>query len=146
VDAAAAVLGVKTRFAPREIADLQAEGKSRHPARDPVLKLSGRSTSQFSASSVWAVSTRFRLQIAMITGCERSFGTPQAQRRLAKRQQPPSRAARGTHSTRPPFPSGGQLRRRAERDDERRALSFDLRRRLLSSRNFEAAGIAGRTA
>src|SRR6266511_2348932 len=31
----------------------------------------------FSASSVWAVSARFRLQIPMIPRCERSFGTPQ---------------------------------------------------------------------
>jgi hypothetical protein len=39
--------GVKTRFATRAIADLQAERKFRHPARDPVFKLSGRSTSEF---------------------------------------------------------------------------------------------------
>jgi riboflavin biosynthesis pyrimidine reductase len=32
----------------------------------------------FSASSVWGISTRFRLQIGMIPRCERSFGTPQA--------------------------------------------------------------------
>ncbi len=31
----------------------------------------------FSASSVWGVSTRFRLQIGMIRRCEPSFGTPQ---------------------------------------------------------------------
>ncbi len=31
----------------------------------------------FSASSVWGVSTRFRLQIGMIPRCEHSFGTPQ---------------------------------------------------------------------
>jgi hypothetical protein len=30
----------------------------------------------FSASSVWGVSTRFRLQIRMILRCEQSFGTP----------------------------------------------------------------------
>ena len=31
----------------------------------------------FSASSVWGVSTRFRLQIGMIPRCEQSSGTPQ---------------------------------------------------------------------
>jgi hypothetical protein len=44
----------------------------------------------FSASSVWGVSTRFRLQIPMIPRCERSFGTPQAARYL---RSPPRSSA-----------------------------------------------------
>jgi hypothetical protein len=34
----------------------------------------------FSASSVWGVSTRFRLEIGMITRREQSFGTPQPEK------------------------------------------------------------------
>ena len=41
-----------------------------------TIKPSGRSTSQFSASSVERVSARFRLQVGMIPPCEPSFGTP----------------------------------------------------------------------
>jgi hypothetical protein len=41
-----------------------------------AVAASRRSTSQFLASSVWDVSTRFRLQIGMIPRCEQSFGTP----------------------------------------------------------------------
>jgi hypothetical protein len=40
-------LSVKNSVATREIADLQAERRFRHLKRDPVFKLSGRSTSEF---------------------------------------------------------------------------------------------------
>jgi hypothetical protein len=40
-------VGCQNSVRTREVADLQVEGKSRHPARDPVFKLSGRSTSEF---------------------------------------------------------------------------------------------------
>ncbi len=41
----------------------------------------------FSASSVWGVSTRFRLEIGMITRREQSFGTPQGRRGRASANQ-----------------------------------------------------------
>jgi hypothetical protein len=43
------------------------------PGTTPTL--SERSTSEFSASSVWGVSMRFRLQIGMIPRHEPSYGT-----------------------------------------------------------------------
>ncbi len=49
--------------------------KARH-LRAPPRFQDGQPLS-FSASSEWGASTRFRLQIGMITRCEQSFGTPQ---------------------------------------------------------------------
>jgi len=48
--------------------------KARH-LRAPPRFQDGQPLS-FSASSEWGASTRFRLQIGMITRCEQSFGTP----------------------------------------------------------------------
>ncbi len=51
------------------------------PSRRRMVTLSGRSTSHFSASSAWGVSSRFRLQIQTIPRYEHSFGTPQGRSR-----------------------------------------------------------------
>ncbi len=67
---------VKTRFATREIGDLQAERKFGTHTGSLLSSCQDGQPLSLSASSAWGLSTRFRLQIGMITRCEQSFGTP----------------------------------------------------------------------
>jgi hypothetical protein len=68
------------------------------PARDAHSDPADVQPLSFSASSMWGVSARFRLQIGMIPWCEQSFGTPHvistpvrnAPLRLASRSVPSS--------------------------------------------------------